>query len=101
MQPGLAGLYLAEPPIPLLKRHGENGSGRTWFRGLSPDEIADVLLYTVKNTEFMKSPDNRHQYIAVVDVPKIGLVRVAAKLAKDPEYLGKIDVLSIFPIKTW
>ncbi|WP_158676580.1 hypothetical protein [Rothia mucilaginosa] len=47
----------------------------------------------------MKSPDNRHQYIAVVDVPKIGLVRVAAKLAKDPEYLGKIDVLSIFPIK--
>jgi len=85
----------------MLKRHGENGSGRTWFEGLSSDEIADVLLYAVKNTEFMKSPDNRHQYMAVVDVPEIGLVRVAAKLAKDPEYLGKIDVLSIFPIKTW
>lgn len=54
----------------MLKRHGENGSGRTWFEGLSSDEIADVLLYAVKNTEFMKSPDNRHQYMAVVDVPR-------------------------------
>ena len=82
----------------ILKRHGDNGTGHTQFTGLSPDEIAEILLYAVKNSEEVIE-ESKHQYSCDALVPWYGMVRVGMRQSRASEESGKFEVVSMFPIK--